>query len=459
MKKNTLLFLFFSVQFIYAQVDKISLEIENILLSRTEKPEDINSVKNFFENYGTAKPVQSEDLNRDLVGICFRSSIEKQFSLVPAKYSVDSPSENSGGIYFNLNPIEKSLEKENQEEYIKLFLENSPKIADNDYFRSLKYVDSEKKGKIEKVKDDMVIGDDDYLSLLKVKDKQIYAISFQISALDAKNLSKSEIRLYIFNQNLISSEDYMMIQMEKTRKKKYKKTQELKAIYPLYHDYRVDEIRSATRDLIKDPSYNADQTLVKYTTNLTEKLERTNIANYIDELKYFANLKIDQKYKDGFDEDIVNINHTSLHSLADIYLGKGEYETAEKYFKMALTEFPIFTVSGTTQEKDSHRIEYDLAKIYKKLNRKDEAYGYLIALMTSQWYYEIAEKEIMELSNDEEDKKKLKKDIDKAVKTFQIRKDDFMEFTFRGNKIVFWNGLFLKNLSNILNTDFYKSLK
>lgn len=229
---------------------------------------------------------------------------------------------------------------------------------------------------------------------------------------------------------------------------------------PLYHNYRVDELRTGLKDLVRDEPYKSDKTLVKYVSNLKDKLERNNIADYIEELRYFADLKIDKKYKDNYDEEIANINHTASHSLADVFLGKKEYEQAEKYFLKALVEHQLFSVSGTTVEKDSHRIEYDLAKLYQESGRKDEAYGYLLALINSQWNYSLGEKRIVELSEND-DKKKLKKDIDKALKTFVSRSDYFLEFIFRGKKIVFWNALPLDKeyfSKNIMKTEFYKSL-
>ncbi|WP_106915206.1 hypothetical protein [Chryseobacterium aurantiacum] len=229
---------------------------------------------------------------------------------------------------------------------------------------------------------------------------------------------------------------------------------------PLYHNYRIDELRTGLRYLIRDEPYKSDPTLIQYTSNLKDKLERTNIANYIEELRYFADLKIDKRYKDNFDEEIANINHTASHALADVFLGKKDYGQAEKYFLKALVEHQLFSVSGTTVEKDSHRIEYDLVKVYQNLGRKDEAYGYLLALINSQWNYELGEKGIIAMAEND-DKKKLKRDIDKALKTFVARPDYFLEFTFRGKKILFWNALSLNKeyfSKNIMKTEFYKSL-
>ena len=178
MKKITLLLLLFSMQLFFAQIDKISLEIESIVLSRTEKPEDLKSVKKFFENFSAAKPAEIGDVLRDFVGICFKSAVDKSFSLIPAKYSIDSPSETSRTSYFNLNPIEKPIAEVNSDDYLKLFQENSKTISDNDYFMNLKYADSDKKGTRVNIKDEMIIGDTEFLSILKVKDQKIYAISF-----------------------------------------------------------------------------------------------------------------------------------------------------------------------------------------------------------------------------------------------------------------------------------------
>ncbi|MFP3833019.1 hypothetical protein [Chryseobacterium sp. SIMBA_028] len=108
--------------------------------------------------------------------------------------------------------------------------------------------------------------------------------------------------------------------------KTLKKADSVALAHPLYHNFRVDDLRIGLRYLIKDEPYKSDPTLIQYTSNLKDKLERTNIAHYIEELRYFADLKIDEKYKDNYDEEIVNINHTASHALADVFLGKKDYE-------------------------------------------------------------------------------------------------------------------------------------
>ena len=77
-----------------------------------------------------------------------------------------------------MNPIEKPIAEVNSDDYLKLFQENSKTISDNDYFMNLKYADSDKKGTRVNIKDEMIIGDTEFLSILKVKDQKIYAISF-----------------------------------------------------------------------------------------------------------------------------------------------------------------------------------------------------------------------------------------------------------------------------------------
>ena len=90
--------------------------------------------------------------------------------------------------------------------------------------------------------------------------------------------------------------------------------------------------------------------------------------------------------------------------------------------------------------QDAERIIYDIAKANYYAGKKDEAYGFLIGLIIdSQRNYDLASKTINEFfETEKEDRKIVKKDIDKALKTIKRGKNYSQIFTFRKKEIFFY---------------------
>ena len=165
----------------------------------------------------------------------------------------------------------------------------------------------------------------------------------------------------------------IMEELELLRKEKLSKNNEFR----LYHDFRVDELRSGLANLHNYEPYKSNADFDKLRKVFTQKLDRFNIANYKSELKYIVeNIKIPESYRKIYylkeDEmmDLQNILHLAAHSLGDVYMTEKDFESAKKYFLLADKVYPYQSYSGTTMSKDANRITADLAEVAKELNQK-----------------------------------------------------------------------------------------
>ncbi len=448
-----------------AQTDIMLDELEQILTERTKNSTDNAFVIQFFKEYREAENVTSSDLDKDYVGICLESPSNEGSMMLPAKYTIEYK---NNELHTNLvTPRDdgNNLTQE-QQNYIRTFLYDSDKMIDDSYLISLKYVTSDENGILENVDDEFMLIQNDFISLIRTRDTSLYMISFEEKALFDSNFSTSTIKLYSFNKEVLTGDDYIMIYMEKERIKQNQKHQEMRKEYPLFHDYRTDELRSASQLLIQDEPYKSEETLVAYTKAIQNtKLDRVGVRDYVKELIYFANLKIDKEYTYNHffsgSGDIANINHLATHALADIYFGDKDYPLAEMYYKKALLEAPLLTSSGTTFEKDAVRIVHDLAVSCYNNGNLDESYAYLLTLLNSDAYNDTADDLLLEYwAKNPENKKRFKKDIDKALKTFKTQENEYSYWTFRNKKVFFYQLFFNKNsfAETVTNSTFYQSL-
>lgn len=214
--------------------------------------------------------------------------------------------------------------------------------------------------------------------------------------------------------------------------------------YPLYHDARTDEIRSALAKLVVYEPYKSNVKLQEHINNLDEKITRYNISNFEENFKFFLTLDISEDFLErNFSnirrhDDVWNIKHISAHALADYYLSAGEYDQAIDYYKKSIFDYRLVVASsGTALAKDIERCIYDIANTYYKAGKKDQAYAYLIGLIVDSQNYSQGNRLLEYLENDKADMTKLKTDIDKALKTIKKGKDDTYIIIFRGHEAIF----------------------
>ncbi|MDA3615979.1 tetratricopeptide repeat protein [Polluticaenibacter yanchengensis] len=433
------------------QVSAVSETMIQSILKINADKNDKEFIKGFINHYKKAQIAYYDDINADLVGVCMKLNTKANTTqLLPAKYSFDDA---SGKM--SLAAIEKDSASLDAKVYNELFIRNPLYIHKNKYYSSLKYHISTDDGKPEFVEADLKMTDARRISFFRKIGDEIFVIS-----LNKNDVNSGDVLLYQFNKKSITGEDYQMIAMEKNRLRNNAKTQVARASYPLFHDYRIDELRSGVRELMYYEPFRKDEVLRAAYRKINTKLDRETIRAFENELKYFAVLNIPDSLKQPLYEEMANINHLSVHALADIYLGKKQYDSAELYFKKSLYELPLVTVSGTTFEKDAHRILYDLGMIYKSWGRQNEAIAYLIPLLASEHNENAADKRLMELLDETVNKQTLKSDIDKAITNFTLNKDGFHHLVFRSIPVRYFQ-IFISKESfkqEILDSDFYKAL-
>lgn len=271
--------------------------------------------------------------------------------------------------------------------------------------------------------------------------------------------------LLLISLQLTAQENYQ--NTDKRREKKQSKHEEDRENYPLYHDFRIDDLRIGLKQLLEYEPYKSNKELLNHTSKLNEKLDRFSIRNYVKELTYFTDLKINEAFlKEHFDViphgeyEVENVMHLSTHSLGDIYFSQGNYQLAKEFYTKAIFTNPLIELSGTTVGKDVDRTIYDLAKNAYKAKKKDEAYAFLIALMFAS-NIDVETNINIYFKEQDEDRKQFKKDLDRALKTLKKGEKYSYTFKFRGNEAFFIPMLqaTVKSFQEVFkDQEFYKSL-
>ena len=454
MKKLLFLLLLFS-QFSFGQTRNYFFEFKKIetQVSKTSKNSThADLAESFINEYKSTTKIDIIDLAKDLVGYGITIDPKNNTSkFLPAKYTLNRKTRLSA---IGVIDADKAELNEKQKDYLAKYLKNSSAISEDKYFRELKYADFDDENKLGDGQA-ITLENKNYTTYFTKKDNWIYALGIHKKTV--------ELVLYKFDTKAIPSDDYFLIQMEKDRKVKWAEESKLRDAFPLYHDVRIDDIRTALYYLLREEPYKSDKKLMEYAQKMRQKLDRTNIGNFITELDYFLDLKIDEKFWKHKSDEVLNLKHTSAHAIADIHLGNANYKEAEMYFLRALSNYKLVSAGGSNGHKDANRIIYDLSKVYQHLGKTDEMLGYLIPLLNGNGSIQSA----TELLNKYIDVKKIdrgtfKKQLDASFNTLDnVRNDGSYTYIFNG-KIIFFYSAFTKTESSfakeVMETDFYKSL-
>lgn len=452
--KTLLIVLLISSQISFAQnsngIDFKKIETQAIKAAKTNKHGDL--IKSFIAENKVTEQIKQSDLIKDYVGFgVLINPKTNSAELMPAKYTFDIKTRLAA---IGVIGLDKHDLTEKQLAYLSAYIKNPSALYKDEYFREFKYHTFNNEAKLE-IGEDIILKDQNYTTYFTINNSWIYAIGF--------SKTTDEFIFYKFDTKAISADDYFLIQLEKDRKVKWAKESKLREIFPLYHDVRIDEIRTGLYHLLRDDPYKNDAKLLSYAKAMDKKLDRTNIRYYTAELEYFLDLKIDEKFWKYRSDEVLNLKHTSAHALADIYFGAGNYKLAEQNFIRSLLSYRLVSAGGTTAQKDANRISYDLSKVYEKQGKIDEMIGYLIPLLNGNGSISSA----TELLNTyieqyKIDKKTLKKQLDTSFETLgDLRGDGIYTYMFNG-KTVFLYHVFNKTKSSfakeVMETDFYKSL-
>ncbi|WP_157505029.1 hypothetical protein [Flavobacterium tegetincola] len=394
-----------------------------------------------ISNFNTSEKIALKELQKTNVGICIVLSEDNPDLIIsPAKYTFEDDKVNISGI----GPQNPSELPDYMTEYVDKYLTEFEGVGSTTLFQKLLSKNITTEGVITENKTETVVNEPNTLSFIRGNDDWMYIISIDN---EYKSLSNPRIIVYCFKKSISGDDIFDLnnsLQDAETRRDiKQTANEKNKEDYPLYHDYRIDDLRVGLQQLLKYEPYKSNKELMSHAKKFNEKLDRFSIRNYEKELNYLVDLPIPEAFlKEHFadhpigDYEVENITHLAAHGLGDIYFSKGNYALAKTFYTRAIFTNPLIVSSGTTFIKDVDRTIFDLAKNAYKAKKKDEAYAFMIALMFESNIN--PQKEITAYFKEQnEDKKQFKKDLDKALKTIKEGKNYSYTFTFRGNDAFF----------------------
>ena len=415
-----------------------------------------------LNGFGRSEKLSHANFSKDNVGVAIVLSDQNSKLVVsPAKYTFDNNkvnisairSKSTGGL------------TDDMKEYVQKYLYKMEEIGSTKLFRSLMLNKPEPEGVFTQNPFEFIVNEPNTLSFVRGDEDWMYIVSIDNAY---KTQEKPRIIVYAFKIS-ISGKDIFntgnsVADMEQRRVTKVDHEKSEKEKFPLFHDFRTDDIRELLKELVLKEPFKSNQELQKNIEKLDTKITRFNLKDHAPQLNYLLTLNFSAfKKKEQFEiNELLNIQHLSAHALADYELSQGNYNEAIDFYKKAAFDFPYEVSSGTTYIKDMERIIYDLSKSCYKAGRKDEAYGYLLGLIIdSQSNEALATKDLKSyLLQEKEDNKRFKEDLDKSMKTVRAGKNGHT-LTFR-NKEVFFYPLMAKSLEEyqqqIKNTEFYNYL-
>lgn len=442
----------------YSEIDAIVKSAIDSYSKETEELKFLKIVKNKFDKSGK---LSKDDFTKDNVGIAFVISQGDEKPLIaPAKFSYDNEKVNISAV----NAKEADIQ-----DYVQKYLHTIETIGSTNLFRKMMLSEFEAEGSYVENKTEIAVDEPLSLSFVRGNSDWMYIVS-----IDNKYDSDPNPRIIIYAFKIsISGEDIFnagnsVENIEDRRLQLIEKSRSESNKFPLYHDFRTDEIRDGLAEIITIEPYKSDKLLIQSFEKLNETITRYNIKDYVEEFKFLLSSTISKKelekhFKPFNNEEVFNVKHLAAHALADFYFGKEQYENAIEYYKKSIFEFPYEESSGTGVVQDAERIIYDIAKSNYYFGKNNEAYGFLIGLIIdSQRNHELATKTIGEyIDAEKEDKKKLKKDVDKALKTIKKGKNYTCTFTFRDKEIFFFPMMPASQKEyekSFKESEFYKSL-
>lgn len=439
-------------------------KIEHIINSKIDSYKDDSEEFRFLQivkkNFDKEGKVNQSNFKTN-VGIAFVLSNEsKNPEIYPAKFTQKNEL---------LNISSLKADKEASDDYVQKYLHKIESLGSTKIFRAMMQTEGKAVGKYLENKTETVVNEPLSLSFIRGNEDWMYIISIDQNYAE---ISNPRIIVYAFKISL-SGEDIFnagnsVENIEDRRLQLIEKSKSGSNKFPLYHDFRTDEIRDGLEKIVKVEPFKSDRSLIEILKKIDEPITRYNIKDYVEEFKLLLSANIskdalEKNFQSFEEEEAFNIKHLASHALADYYFGAKQYELAIDYYKKSIFEFPYEESSGTGVVKDAERIIYDIAKANYYAGKKEEAYGFLIGLMIdSQRNYDLANKTINEFFEAEKENKKIvKKDLDKALKTIKKGKGYTQTFIFRNKETFFFPMMPSSQKEyeeSFKESEFYKSL-
>lgn len=370
---------------------KVEKYVDDYIASLKVNSSELKKTETWYAAFKKGVKPSAEQYSSSLIGIGVSALKEKGgvYNYVPAKYSFDK---NKIGIK---KITSKKYEQTDIDSYTKAFFKNNNAVLKQEKI----YGNLDTNGFVvgaglfkESDKEIYVKGSFDFLCI-RVYKKYLYVVSLNKNFAVWKN---REIAFYKFNltskvkgagRPQVSKKKKAPV--EKKQENSYKIPNRWKDTKRLYHDVASEELRKTVRLLSQIAPYNTNKEFVENTKVLNIPLDRDNIHNYIKELTFFQDYKIEMtdKMKNKLDyfskESVKNINHHASHALADIYMNNKQYKKAIASYGKTLSS-KYHTAGGTRYVRDLDRIYCDLAEASFAVNHHDEGVLYLLAVVANQ---------------------------------------------------------------------------
>ena len=391
MKKiSILLTILLCNQFIIAQegfTPKVEKYIDNYISTFNESNPEIKKINKWYANFKKADKPSKKDYEHKLIGLGLEISKEKEIasSYIPASYTLDK------GKIAVKNITSKKYEQELIDSYASAYFKNNTLLKKENLYEELvndNFIFNA--GKFKENERELYVKPSFVLLFIRVYENNLYIISINSNYSIWKN---REIIFYKFDLSLgtklpVTTDNSSKVKPEVTNTN-YIIPNRWEDTNRLYHDQAIDELRETVNLLAQIPPYSNNSDFVTNAKGLDTKLNRDNVKNYIPQLQFFENYKVelDDKMAENIGyyakESVKNVNHYAAHALADIYMNKKEYSLAVSSFGKALTN-KYHTAGGTRYIRCLNRIYSDLAEASFAVNEPDIGVLYLLAIIAQQ---------------------------------------------------------------------------
>ncbi len=202
-----------------------------------------------ISNFNESPKIELKDLKKDNVGICIILSEDNPDLIIsPAKYTFLDEKINISAIGPQ-NPCELP---DYMKEYVQKYLTEFESIGTTELFQKLILKEITTEGTFVENKSEYVVNEPNTVSFIRGNEDWMYIISIDD---DYENITNSRIIVYCFKKSSISGKDIFSLNnslenVEKRREKKQSKHEEDRENYPLYHDFRIDDLRIGLKQLL-----------------------------------------------------------------------------------------------------------------------------------------------------------------------------------------------------------------
>ena len=448
----------FLTQFVIAQkgfTPKIEKYVNEYINTFDQSKSELKRVNTWYAAFKKAEKPSKKEFEGKLIGLGIEIAKENEMasSYLPATYTQNE----------NKIAVEKINSKKHEQslinDYAKAYFKNNTVLKkeplyktssnDNFVFGATNFTENTK---------EIYVKGNFNLYFIRTYKNNLYVISINRNYNIWKNKA---VTFYKFDLSLKNDKTY---EIPKTATKpskpktpsqnlSYKIPNRWKGTNRLYHDVAIDELRETVRLLAQIPPYYNNKDFVSNAMSLSSPLTRDNVMNYISQLQFFENYKVEldekMKGKIGYfaKESIKNVNHYAAHALADIFMTKKEYRKAISSFGKALNS-KYHTAGGTRYIRCLGRIYSDLAEAAFALDKTDQGVLYLLALIAQKDRYSEYADEQLTAYGKSINLKKFKKSLILAIDSVEIKDELRYNITYR-NQIATFEIPFLGTKKNI----------